>query len=59
MHDHIDGMKLVDFKVRILNTGTEAVTRVTIESASTNDDAAIAGAPLASMPISSWHLLKR
>jgi 2-isopropylmalate synthase len=23
---------LVDFKVRILNTGTEAVTRVTIES---------------------------
>ena len=25
-------MKLVDFKVRILNTGTEAVTRVTIES---------------------------
>jgi len=28
----IDTMKLVDFKVRILNTGTEAVTRVTIES---------------------------
>jgi 2-isopropylmalate synthase len=29
----IDKMKLVDFKVRILNTGTEAVTRVTIECA--------------------------
>lgn len=28
----ITSMKLVDFKVRILNTGTEAVTRVTIES---------------------------
>ena len=28
----IDEMRLVDFKVRILNSGTEAVTRVTIES---------------------------
>ena len=28
----IDTMRLIDFKVRILNTGTEAVTRVTIES---------------------------
>ncbi len=28
----IGSMRLVDFKVRILNTGTEAVTRVTIES---------------------------
>jgi 2-isopropylmalate synthase len=28
----IGTMRLVDFKVRILNTGTEAVTRVTIES---------------------------
>ncbi len=28
----IKSMRLVDFKVRILNTGTEAVTRVTIES---------------------------
>jgi 2-isopropylmalate synthase len=28
----IETMRLVDFKVRILNTGTEAVTRVTIES---------------------------
>jgi 2-isopropylmalate synthase len=27
----ITGMRLVDFKVRILDTGTEAVTRVTIE----------------------------
>ena len=29
---NIEKMRLVDFKVRILNTGTEAVTRVTIES---------------------------
>ena len=29
---NIENMRLVDFKVRILNTGTEAVTRVTIES---------------------------
>jgi len=28
----IDGMRLVDYKVRILDTGTEAVTRVTIQS---------------------------
>ncbi len=28
----IDDMRLTDYKVRILNTGTEAVTRVTIES---------------------------
>ena len=28
----IGTMRLIDFKVRILNTGTEAVTRVTIES---------------------------
>ena len=30
---YIEDMRLIDFKVRILNTGTEAVTRVTIESA--------------------------
>lgn len=29
---YIDGLKLVDFRVRILNGGTEAVTRVLIES---------------------------
>jgi 2-isopropylmalate synthase len=29
---YIDGLKLVDYRVRILNTGTEAVTRVLIES---------------------------
>ena len=34
----IDTMKLVDFKVRILNTGTEAVTRVTIESVDDSGD---------------------
>jgi 2-isopropylmalate synthase len=28
----IDGLKLTDYRVRILNTGTEAVTRVLIES---------------------------
>ncbi|MDA9230718.1 citramalate synthase [Alphaproteobacteria bacterium] len=32
----IEKMRLVDFKVRILNTGTEAVTRVTIESVDEN-----------------------
>jgi 2-isopropylmalate synthase len=30
---YIEDLKLVDFKVRILNSGTEAVTRVLIESA--------------------------
>jgi 2-isopropylmalate synthase len=29
---HIDGLKLTDYRVRILNAGTEAVTRVLIES---------------------------
>jgi 2-isopropylmalate synthase len=29
---YIDGLKLIDFRVRILNGGTEAVTRVLIES---------------------------
>jgi len=29
---YIDGLKLVDYRVRILNAGTEAVTRVLIES---------------------------
>ena len=33
---NIENMRLVDFKVRILNTGTEAVTRVTIESVDDN-----------------------
>lgn len=31
--DYIDDLRLVDFKVRILNGGTEATTRVMIESA--------------------------
>jgi 2-isopropylmalate synthase len=30
---YIDGLKLTDYRVRILNAGTEAVTRVLIESA--------------------------
>jgi len=30
--EHIDDLELVDFKVRILNGGTEAITRVLIES---------------------------
>jgi 2-isopropylmalate synthase len=29
---YIEGLKLIDYRVRILNTGTEAVTRVLIES---------------------------
>jgi 2-isopropylmalate synthase len=29
---YIDGLKLTDYRVRILNTGTEAVTRVLVES---------------------------
>ena len=29
---YLQDLKLVDYKVRILNTGTEAVTRVSIES---------------------------
>jgi 2-isopropylmalate synthase len=29
---YIDGLKLIDYRVRILNGGTEAVTRVLIES---------------------------
>jgi 2-isopropylmalate synthase len=32
---HIDGMELVDYKVRILTGGTEAVTRVLVESRDT------------------------
>ena len=30
--DYLKDLKLVDYKVRILNTGTEATTRVSIES---------------------------
>ena len=29
---YIEGLKLIDYRVRILNGGTEAVTRVLIES---------------------------
>ncbi len=29
---YLKDLKLVDYKVRILNTGTEAITRVSIES---------------------------
>jgi len=31
-NQYLKDLKLVDYKVRILNTGTEAVTRVSIES---------------------------
>ncbi len=34
----IDGLKLTDYRVRILNSGTEAVTRVLIESEDENGD---------------------
>jgi 2-isopropylmalate synthase len=35
---YIEGLKLSDYRVRILNTGTEAVTRVLIESEDENGD---------------------
>jgi 2-isopropylmalate synthase len=35
---HIEGLKLTDYRVRILNAGTEAVTRVLIESEDENGD---------------------
>jgi 2-isopropylmalate synthase len=35
---YISGLDLVDYRVRILNTGTEAVTRVLIESRDENDE---------------------
>lgn len=35
---YIDGLKLIDYRVRILNGGTEAVTRVLIESEDENGD---------------------
>ena len=34
---YLKDLKLVDYKVRILNTGTEAVTRVSIESTDSNN----------------------
>jgi 2-isopropylmalate synthase len=36
--DYIKGLKLTDYRVRILNSGTEAVTRVLIESEDENGD---------------------
>ncbi|MGH6725950.1 MAG: citramalate synthase, partial [Pseudolabrys sp.] len=35
---YIDGLKLTDYRVRILNSGTEAVTRVLIESEDENGE---------------------
>jgi 2-isopropylmalate synthase len=35
---YIEHLELTDYRVRILNTGTEAVTRVLIESKDENDD---------------------
>jgi len=35
---YIDGLKLIDYRVRILNGGTEAVTRVLIESEDENGE---------------------
>jgi len=34
--EYLKDLKLVDYKVRILNTGTEAITRVSIESTDSN-----------------------
>jgi len=36
---HINGLELIDYRVRILNGGTGAVTRVLIESHDDNGDA--------------------
>ena len=36
--EYIKGLKLTDYRVRILNSGTEAVTRVLIESEDENGD---------------------
>ena len=36
--EYLKDLKLVDYKVRILNTGTEAVTRVSIESTDSNGE---------------------
>ena len=35
---YIEGLKLTDYRVRILNAGTEAVTRVLIESEDESSD---------------------
>jgi 2-isopropylmalate synthase len=35
---YINGLNLIDYRVRILNAGTEAVTRVLIESEDENGD---------------------
>jgi 2-isopropylmalate synthase len=35
---HIEGLELTDYRVRILNGGTEAVTRVLIESQDENGE---------------------
>ena len=35
---YIEGLRLIDYRVRILNGGTEAVTRVLIESEDENGD---------------------
>jgi 2-isopropylmalate synthase len=35
---HIEGLKLTDYRVRILNGGTQAVTRVLIESQDENGE---------------------
>ena len=35
---YIEGLRLSDYRVRILNTGTEAVTRVLIESEDENGE---------------------
>ena len=33
---YINDLSLIDYKVRILNTGTDAITRVSIESSDAN-----------------------
>ncbi len=55
---HIEGVELVDYKVRILTGGTEAVTRVLVESHDTTS-AASAGSPSACRPTSSTPASRR
>ena len=55
---HIGGMKLVDFKVRILDTGTEAVTRVTIESVDAGGDSWRTIGVNANIVVASFEALK-
>ena len=53
---YISGLELTDYRVRILDGGTEAVTRVLIES---GDEKGNAGSPSGCRPISSTPRSRR